>query len=626
MSALFATERAPDDQHPRDRPLATVPQQRERILPAEAALAIALGNGRKPAHLKQVPPSKELREQIRAAVIEAAARLDKSRPLVRYEIELHARKLLGDLQLPESYAGWTMVALASAFWQGEVTTIPYHRRLLLLPHCLRSSSVCDAEYNELGLLCKSCGACSLADLRASAQRLGYNVMIAEGSPAVMKMILDGKADALLGVACLDVLEKSLEKILVAGIPCMAIPLVRDGCHDTTVDNDWIRQMVDTPYRPATAQTAALQTATYVHLMRSAARLFEPAELQRLIPRTRGGSPLPLEGGGLEGLDPLACTEAIAYDFLIAGGKHSRPFITLAAYDALTGGHATLGEGAQRVAEISDAARCVALAIEIFHKASLVHDDIEDGDRFRYGRPTLHAKHGLPIALNVGDFLIGLGYRTVAAQRGALGAEVAAEILAQFAQAHAKLCEGQGAELVWRDARQKRLAPLDALKIYALKTAPAFEAALLAGIRLAGDPQPYRQTASRFARHLGVAYQMINDLDDWQVEQPNKCHSGTDILGGRPTVLWALALEGLADSGRAELESLLQAPDSDEARIARARELYAQAEVYRQVGELISKHHQRAREAAEQVASVPLRRLLDFLADAILDRRPLAIAP
>ena len=158
----------------------------------------------------------------------------------------------------------------------------------------------------------------------------------------------------------------------------------------------------------------------------------------------------------------------------------------------------------------------------------------------------------------------------------LGAAVAADVLAQFAQAHTKLCEGQGAELVWRDARHKRLTPLDALKIYVLKTAPAFEAALLGGIRLAGPTQPYREAASRFARHLGVAYQMINDLDDWQVEQPNKCDSGTDILGGRPTVLWALALEGLAGDARTELESLLETPASDEARIARARELYAQA--------------------------------------------------
>ena len=57
-------------------------------------------------------------------------------------------------------------------------------------------------------------------------------------------------------------------------------------------------------------------------------------------------------------------------------------------------------------------RRAAISIESFHKASLVHDDIQDGDEFRYGQPTLHIAHGVPTAINVGDYLIGLGYRLV----------------------------------------------------------------------------------------------------------------------------------------------------------------------------------------------------------------------
>ena len=60
---------------------------------------------------------------------------------------------------------------------------------------------------------------------------------------------------------------------------------------------------------------------------------------------------------------------------------------------------------------------MALAIEALHKASLVHDDIEDDDEFRYGRPTLHRVHGVAQAVNVGDFLIGLGYRLIAGEMG-----------------------------------------------------------------------------------------------------------------------------------------------------------------------------------------------------------------
>jgi geranylgeranyl pyrophosphate synthase len=600
--------------------LATALPNRRDGSPADASAVPAAGNGRETDHLKEVPEAKEVRERIRRGTIELVGVLDRSRPLVRHEMERRAQRLLADLELPQVYLGWTMVVLASAFWREQVAAVPYDRRLLLLPQCLRNEEACPAECNELGLLCRDCGACALTELRAEARRKGYHVMIAEGSPMVMKIILGGHVDALLGVACLDVLEKTFDKILLAGIPCMAVPLLCNGCRNTATDADWIRRMFDTPHRPA-----AVHTRTYLHLMRCAAQTFEPAELERLVPRARAGPRLAeTDGQGIEELDPVDCTEAIAYDFLSAGGKHSRPFITLAVYDALSGDRCTLADGARAVAELPDAIKCIALAIEVFHKASLVHDDIEDDDSMRYGRPTLHRRYGTATAINVGDYLIGLGYRLVAGQRGELGAGVVADVLAQFAQAHTKLCEGQGAELIWRDARNKRLAPLDALKIYALKTAPAFEAALLAGIRLARPAGSYRQPAARFARHLGVAYQILNDLDDWQSDLPAERPGGSDLLGGRPTVLWALALEGLGEHDRHELESLLNRPSKDEARIARAAELYEQAGAFERAAALVSKHHRQAVATAEQIKLEPLSHLLHFLADAILDRRPLAI--
>ena len=92
-----------------------------------------------------------------------------------------------------------------------------------------------------------------------------------------------------------------------------------------------------------------------------------------------------------------------------------------------------------------------MSIETFHKASLVHDDIEDDDAFRYGEETLHRKYGTPTAINVGDYLIGLGYRLVSREAKALGAETVADILDRLADAHLRLSEGQGAELLWRDA-------------------------------------------------------------------------------------------------------------------------------------------------------------------------------
>jgi len=603
--------------------LASAPPQKQPNRSADSPTLHVTGNGRRASELKTVPPTAELRRQIRHRADDLCSQLDRSRPPARHEMETHARELLAGLQLPEEYLGWTMVALAYGFWHDQVAAVPHHRRLLLLPRCLRNEDTCPAEYDELGLLCQDCGACDLSGLRAEARRRGYRTLIAEGSPAVMKIILNGDADALLGVACLDVLEKTFDKILLAGIPSMAVPLLCNGCSQTSAELDWVRRMIETPHRPA-----EVQTRTYLHLMRCAAQMFEPAELARLVPRSHGAA-APAENDGekvaIDELDPIACTEAIACDFLRAGGKHSRPFITLAVYDALCGGAGTAADGAEKVAQIPDAVKRMALAIEIFHKASLVHDDIEDDDAFRYGRPALHRQYGTATAINVGDFLIGLGYRLVASQRDALPAEVTADVTAQFARAHTRLCEGQGAELIWRDARQKRLTPLDALKLYALKTSPAFEAALLAGVRMAGPVEPYREAVAQYSRHLGVAYQIINDLDDWQDDQPNKRVTGGDVLGGRPTVLLALALQDLDEPDCRELLGLIEDRSPDAARTARVGELYARAEVYRKASMLISKHHRRAQQAADGLDNEPLRRLLHFILDAVLDRRPLAIS-
>jgi geranylgeranyl pyrophosphate synthase len=323
---------------------------------------------------------------------------------------------------------------------------------------------------------------------------------------------------------------------------------------------------------------------------------------------------------LAGLDPIAATEAVAYDFLAAGGKHFRPFITLAAYDAMTGGHGSGPQGADVAARIPDAVKRVALAIEVFHKASLVHDDIEDDDAFRYGHPALHRKWGVPTAINVGDYLIGLGYRLVAAQRGALSADAVADVVAGLGRAHTRLCEGQGAELAWREAPARRLTPLDALKIYALKTAPAFEAALYAGLRLAADARELREPAARFARHLGVGFQILNDLEDWDEHQPNGRTAAGDVLAGRPTVLLALAMEALDAADRGRLRSLIADPAAGgDETVAQVRQLYHRAGVYRKASDLIAKHAQRARAVADQVAPPELGRLLHYFVDAIIKR-------
>jgi geranylgeranyl pyrophosphate synthase len=600
--------------------LSTALSSTDTTAPAPSATAGRLAR-RKTSHLKVVPETLELRESLRARCEEIASRLDRSVPLSKDQMEQIARRALEEADLPHGYLGWMMVMISSAFWKDELSGVPPERRLFLLPHCLKHAEGCPADYDQFGMNCKECGACSIADFRGLAEQMGYRVLVAEGSPVVMKIIVGGYVDAVIGVACLNVLEKAIDKVLLAGIPCMAVPLLSSDCRNTKVDEAWVDQMVRTPYVPA-----AKATRTYVHLMRAAGDLFQTGSLDDLAPRIRSTSPLGDQAVTLQevqSMDAVSATEHIAYDFLSRGGKHSRPFITLAAYDAMTGGKLTEPDAEQAISNMPVSVRRAALSIETFHKASLVHDDIEDDDAFRYGQLTVHRRFGLPTAINVGDYLIGLGYRLLSRSddddQVAPGARV--DVLDSLAAAHMRLTEGQGAELLWRDAKDRRLSPLDALKVYALKTAPAFEAALLSGMRLAVDVEPFREAIRTFSRNMGVAFQILNDIGDWTGDDTNKVSSGSDVSGGRPTLLWALALQALPDDDVKELLGLAQRDCglSDSQHLRRVRQLYHKADVFETALRLVDKHQARAEQVADAIEIDALRRLLYFLVDTVLER-------
>ncbi len=588
--------------------------------PAKAAEKESHGGST--AHLKIIPQEKELRLRIREESARIAATLDRARPLTREMLQRYAGALMAAMDLPQGYLGFVMVAISNEFWREQFMAVDFSRRLLLLPHCLKHIERCPAEYDEVGMKCADCGECIIGDFKVTAERLGYKVLVAEGTPIVLRIITGGEVDAILGVSCLNVLERALDKALKVGVPSLAAPLLSSDCKNTSVDEDWVAEMVQLRSAPPKQRTR-----TYLPLLRAAKDAFETARMEMLLPRTRKTAAATGKAGDGSLLtpdfsDPIAATEALGCDWLGSGGKRFRPFITLAAYDAMLGGKNTVPGAVSAPVEMPDAVRRVAMAMEVFHKASLIHDDIEDDDAYRYGRETLHRRHGVPTAINVGDYLVGLGYRIVSREAKSLGAAVAADILDRLAQAHQKLAEGQGAELFWRDAAQKDIAPLDELKIYALKTAPAFEAALYAGMRLAGPTDGHEALIADFSRNLGVAFQILNDLEDWDGDD-NKLMRGQDVLSARPTLLLALALESAAPEQKAELRQILHDHDhgksNAEQAIRRVRQIYAANRVFEKAETMVSKYRERCEALADEATPAALRELLYFLVDTVLER-------
>jgi len=564
------------------------------------------GKRRSTSHLKAVPETLEQRETFKRAAEEFARGLDKSRAFNKNELEAHSRTLLNQLELPEKFLGFSMVMIGNFFWKQQFLAIPFERRMLLLPHCLKHAEGCPAEYSEFGLDCERCGACSIADYKVRAEQLGYKVLVAEGSPVVLKIIVSGHIDGILGVACLNVLEKAIDKILIAGVPSYAVPLHSGDCMNTTLDESWVWDVLD-QYEPLPEKP----TASYVPLMRASTRTFE-SDFERLLPRIRTKD-------GAKRKGPVAFTESVAYDWLANGGKRFRPFITLAAWHAASG--ADMLTAGDPTPDIPDSVARVAMAIEAFHKASLVHDDIQDDDQFRYGEDTLHRRHGIGQAINIGDHLIGLGYRLIHGSRD-LDPEIALDIADSMSTAHIRLCDGQGAEMSWQQSPDWNITPLDALQIYSLKTSPAFHAALYAGLRLAKHDLADSDLVGSFCRHVGVAFQVLNDLKDWQGDRDNKLKSGQDALALRPTVLLALALKDADCEQRQGLQVVLSGEYDElpeDVRIDRLRSIFESCDVFEKAETLVERSQERAESIVAGIEDERVRALLQFFVETVLVR-------
>lgn len=560
---------------------------------------------RSTSHLKAVPETLAQRNEINVAADRFMLSVDRNHAFTRDDLEQLGRKFLGQEALPEKFLGFVMVLLGNAFWKRQFMAVPFERRMLLLPHCLKHAEGCPAEYDQFGLDCEKCGACSIADYKVRAEQLGYKVLVAEGSPIVLKIIVEGYIDGILGVACLNVLEKAIDKVLLAGVPSYAVPLHSGDCKNTSLDESWVWDVLE-KYEPL----PSAETNSYVPLMRAGNKLFTE-DFDRLLPRVRSTTPE-------KARSPLGLTEDVAYDWLANGGKRFRPFITLAAFDALTreGNNAT-GD----TVSFSDPVCRVAMAIEAFHKASLVHDDIQDDDLFRYGRDTIHRSHGMGPAINIGDYLIGLGYKLVNSCRGDLGTDVACDIIESMSNAHIRLCDGQGAEMAWKDSPDWGMTALDALQIYALKTSPAFEAALYAGLRMAGPMDKYNDLVPQFCRQVGVGFQILNDLKDWEGDNNNKIVAGQDALSLRPTVLLALALQSATPDQKQEIRDILENNGEDSLRLARLRRIFSTTGAFQAAEQLVEKSRARAETLADGVESEALRKLLYFFIDTVLAEEP-----
>lgn len=211
---------------------------------------------------------------------------------------------------------------------------------------------------------------------------------------------------------------------------------------------------------------------------------------------------------------------IANYLIGSGGKRVRPSVTLLVFRAC---------GGRAVADAVD----VAVALELIHSASLLHDDIIDGNHTRRGRESARRRFGVAETLVTGDFLFSRAFQ--------ICGRFDAELITWAAEACVALTEGEIMQGRFRRNPAVRLA--DYLEIIARKTASLFEVGARTAAHLAGADAAVVDAMARCGRHVGLTFQMVDDLLDVTASEAMLGKPvGLDVREGNPSLPIVLAVE------------------------------------------------------------------------------------
>ena len=301
-------------------------------------------------------------------------------------------------------------------------------------------------------------------------------------------------------------------------------------------------------------------------------------------------------------EPARLYQPIEYTLRL-GGKRIRPVMLLAANRMFGGNDHTVHNA--------------AIGIEVFHNFTLLHDDLMDRSPLRRGQPTVYRKWDENTAILSGDTMFALAWRYFLAQPH----HRLQEILQCFAQTAIEVCEGQQYDMNFETANDVTLD--DYMMMLRLKTAVLLAGALKIGALYAAAPADDIDHLYQFGIHLGLAFQLQDDLlDSYGDTATFGKPIGQDIRDNKKTYLYLQALQ-LADPPlHAELQTLFASTPADsEGKVARVLDIYRQLSIRPQVEEAIRAQYSLAQTHLDTIRvddenKAPLRQLMD----ALLDRK------
>jgi geranylgeranyl diphosphate synthase type II len=237
-----------------------------------------------------------------------------------------------------------------------------------------------------------------------------------------------------------------------------------------------------------------------------------------------------------------------------GGKRLRPTLLLLTAEAF-------GSSAER-------AMPAAMAVEVFHNFTLLHDDIMDNADMRRGKPSVYAKWGGNVAILSGDAMLITAYKHLAQ----LGAEELSRVMPLFNTMALEVCEGQQYDMDFEGKTEVSVE--EYIRMIELKTSALLSGSATIGATLAGASDEDVKRIYRFATELGLAFQLQDDMLDSYGDEALGKKIGGDILEGKQTYLMVQAMNRASDEEREVLRTTHRRSDiGDSEKIAIVKALY-----------------------------------------------------
>ncbi|MBO1112264.1 octaprenyl diphosphate synthase [Bordetella petrii] len=281
------------------------------------------------------------------------------------------------------------------------------------------------------------------------------------------------------------------------------------------------------------------------------------------------------------------------DYIIgAGGKRMRPAMVLMVARAL---------GYQ-----GEHHRLLAAVVEFIHTATLLHDDVVDESDLRRGRETANAMFGNAASVLVGDYLYSRSFEMMV-EAGSM------RIMQILSEATTIIAEGEVLQLL--NVHDPDVSQSRYLQVVRYKTAKLFEAAAQVGAVLAGASPEQEEAAAAYGRHIGTAFQLVDDVLDYSGDaQALGKNVGDDLREGKPTLPLIRVMETGTPAQRELIRNAIKTGDADFAAVARAIQATDALEHARQAAEA------EAEAARQALAGFPIsvyqKSLLEFCAFAV----------